>query len=191
MAGSVAARQSALLVLVPEAEPVLAPWREHFSPAEWGIPAHITLIVPFLEPDSIDARVVADLRALFAAVPPFRFTLAAVRRFANLPAAPDVVYLGPEPAGPFVELIARLTARYPEAPPYGGAYDTVIPHLTILVSDDRALLDAATQAAAGALPIAARADQVWLMEQSAERPEVWQPRHRFSLGPLAPLGATG
>ena len=180
MSSPATACKSALLVPVPEAA-VVMPWREHFSPAAWGIPPHVTLITPFLPADGIDGRVIEHLQTLLSAVRPFWFTLTSVRRFANLPAAADVVYLAPEPAEPFVELIAMLVANYPEAPPYGGQYDTITPHLSVLHSHDRALLDEAANAMASVVPIAARADEVWLMERSAERAEVWQTRHRFSL----------
>jgi hypothetical protein len=58
-------------------------------------------------------------------VVPFEFALARVDRF------PGVLYLAPEPSEPFKRLTAQATARWPELPPYGGAFDQVVPHLTV------------------------------------------------------------
>jgi hypothetical protein len=41
--------ESALVVLVPEAEPLVGPFRERYDPsASAGMPAHITINYPFL-----------------------------------------------------------------------------------------------------------------------------------------------
>src|SRR5205085_5679952 len=89
----------------------------------------------------------------------FDYTLAEARRF------PDVLYLAPKPAAPFKALIAALAAEFPDYPPYGGVHPEVIPHLTVA---DRGPLEAIAAefaaAAAGRLPIAARAEQVALMD---------------------------
>ena len=42
-----------------------------------------------------------------------------------------MVYLAPEPAAPFVALTEAVGAEFPGFPPYGGAFDEVVPHLTI------------------------------------------------------------
>jgi len=68
--------QSALTILVPEAERLVAPFREKYDPsAMTGMSAHITLIYPFLPPDEIDALAlgkIAECSARFAA---FDFSL--------------------------------------------------------------------------------------------------------------------
>jgi len=46
------------------------------------------------------------------------------------------VYLAPEPAQPFRRLTLALFDRFPEHPPYGGAFDDVVPHLSLPVPDD-------------------------------------------------------
>ncbi len=43
----------------------------------------------------------------------------------------NVVYLAPDPAEPFVALTEALAAAFPDCPPYGGAFDEPVPHLTI------------------------------------------------------------
>ena len=65
-------RRSALLVAVPEAEPAVAEHRARLdSSARDGVPAHLTVLYPFLPPASIDRAVLASLRGLFAGFAPF------------------------------------------------------------------------------------------------------------------------
>lgn len=167
--------ESSLLVAVPEAEPAIGAWRRYRDPsAALGVPAHITLLYPFRPPDTLDAKLFDELRASFAAVRPFRFTLAVLARF------PEVLYLAPEPAEPFSRLIAALTRRYPDTPPYGGMFETVTPHLTIAHTADLQMLDRAEEALTDCLPIDALAHEVLLMAQDQD--EYWRVRARFPLG---------
>src|ERR1051325_8060387 len=47
--------ESALVVLVPEAEVFAKPFRDQYDPsAAAGMPAHITLLYPFKAPDEVD-----------------------------------------------------------------------------------------------------------------------------------------
>ena len=46
--------ESALVILVPEAEPLVRPFRHRFDPsAALGVPAHITLLYPFIAPEQM------------------------------------------------------------------------------------------------------------------------------------------
>jgi hypothetical protein len=169
-------RESALVVPVTAAGRVVEELREELDPASvLGVPAHVTVLYPFLTPDAIDARLVLTLADLFAPVPSFRFSLASVGWFGR-----DVVWLRPEPDEPFCRLTELVTGRWPELQPYGGAYDQVIPHLTVgdLPSDPR-LHDAARQVGSS-LPIACLAGEVWLMTGSTS-PGSWTTRSRFPL----------
>jgi len=57
----VEATESALIVPVPEAEPVVGEFRASLDRcAGWGVPAHVTVIYPFRAPDRLDAD---ELRA--------------------------------------------------------------------------------------------------------------------------------
>jgi hypothetical protein len=69
--------ESALVVLVPEAEPLVKPFRDRYDPsAAAGVPAHITLLYPFKPPDEIDSTVLENLRRLFCGFSSFRFSRA-------------------------------------------------------------------------------------------------------------------
>ena len=106
--------ESALVMLVPEAEPLVKPFRDRYDPsAAAGVPAHITLLYPFRPPGKIDQAMLDGLRGCFQGFASFRFSLAPIRRF------PDgVLYLAPDPDEPFRQLVLAIWDRYPETPPY-------------------------------------------------------------------------
>ena len=151
--------ESALLVAVPEAKPAVGEHRARLdSSARDGVPAHLTVLYPFLQPASIDGAVLASLRRLFAGFPAFDVTLDRVSWFGE-----DVVWLAPRDDRPFRALTGAAFAAYPDCPPYGGGYADVIPHLTIGDRDDRPARCAAAEAVRGHLPIQARVTEVTLM----------------------------
>jgi hypothetical protein len=158
-------RRTALIVPVPEAEPLVGELRlAHDPSAAHGVPAHITVLFPFLASELIDEPAVAELVKRF---PAFDFTLERVEQFEN-----GVVWLLPQPSLRFADLTAAVWQRWPEAPPYEGAFDDVVPHLT--VSETPLELDLA-------LPVAARAHEVVLIEED-EASGRWATCSRFPLG---------
>ena len=172
--------ESALVLLVPEAEAPVKPFRDRHDPAAAiGMPAHITLLYPFRPPDAIDPSVLDGLRQCFAGFAPFPFVFAETRRF-EAPIA--VLYLAPEPAGTFCALTVAIWRRFPETPPYGGRHADIIPHLCVAQVSDPTKLDPIAgrfaPAAKNALPIEASAAEVVLMDTTSGR---WQVRTRFGL----------
>jgi 2'-5' RNA ligase len=171
-------RGTALIVPVPEAERLVARFRAPEDAVRLaGVPAHVTLNVPFLPPERIDDTVLATLDLLFRRTPAFAFSLAGLGAF------PGVLWLAPDPDVPFRELIDEIVVRYPEAPPYGGVHEVVVPHLTLAVGDDHGLESEVAEAAFPALPIACAARAVWLLAEDDDG--VWQTTARFPLGGLA------
>jgi 2'-5' RNA ligase superfamily len=160
-------RRTALIVPVPEAEPTVGALRlRHDSSAARGVPAHVTVLFPFLPPEEIDAAV---LEVVFAGFPAFEFELDRVERFED-----GVVWLHPEPSAPFVDLTAVVHEHWPDYPPYEGVFDKVIPHLT--VSDSGPVdLEVDLQR-----PIAARATEVALYVED-EATGNWSQAARFAL----------
>jgi hypothetical protein len=142
-------RRTALIVPVSEAEAQVGDLRlAHDPSAARGVPAHVTILFPFFDAEEVDEAAVADLISGF---PAFDFELDQVDRF------PDgTTWLRPTPSLPFVDLTAAVWQRWPERPPYEGAFDQVIPHLTISATP----LDVQLE-----LPIAARAREVMLIEE--------------------------
>jgi 2'-5' RNA ligase len=165
--------ETALVVVVPEAEPLVSEWRaQHDWSAQRGVPAHITILYPFAPTEKVDDILLGELRELFGAQPAFSFDLPRVARF------PEVAWLAPEPDEPFKALIASVAARFPEYPPYEGAHDEVIPHLTVAEGGTE-LQDRVEAALTAHLPIRARADDVaFLFEGDEGR---WHEAYRFPL----------
>ena len=117
---------TALVVLVSEAEAAVSGVRARFDPsARLGVPAHVTLLFPFMPLSAVSEPVLASLQALFAGFASFTARFAAVRRW------PNEAYLAPEPEAPFVALTRGIAARFPEYQPYEGRHTEIVPHLTI------------------------------------------------------------
>lgn len=170
--------RAALVVTVPEAEPLVGPFRSKYDPiAALGLPAHITINFPFVPGVAPSADTLSRLQNIFAAAQPVSFTLDSIGRF------PNVVYLTPNPSAPFVQLTNHIAEQFPDSPPYEGQFDTITPHLTVAFSSDCELLEsverAFSDAASNHLPIEVVADHVWLIDDTAGR---WQKRASFTLG---------
>jgi 2'-5' RNA ligase len=121
------------------------------------MPAHITVLFPFLALDCIKVSERDELRRLFAnhAALPVAFN--------GFGSFPQMVYLRPEPAAPLVELTSRVARRWPEAPPYAGAFDDVVPHLTIAAGVDDVVAGDIRADVACALPLRTVLREAWLM----------------------------
>jgi 2'-5' RNA ligase len=165
--------ETALVVVVPEAEPLVSDWRAQYdSSAQLGVPAHITLVYPFVPTEKVDEELLSETRELFGSEAAISFELTRVARF------PEVAWLAPEPSEPFKALTDLIAARFPDYPPYEGAHDEVIPHLTV-AEGGVGLQDQVEAALSGHLPISARADDVaFLFEDDEGR---WHEAHRFLL----------
>jgi len=168
---------TAVIVPVPEASPTVDGWRERtcLDRPSNGVPAHVTLLFPFVPSDEVDERTVSELAALFEATSAFEVAFRRADRF------PEVLYLAPEPAEPFVALTEALVARWPGYPPYAGAFDTVVPHLTV-AHGDGAVLDAAAADIKPSLPIGSVVREALLLEEIEPDWGRWGPRARFSFG---------
>ncbi len=156
---------STLAVPVPAAAAVM-PQRPPGQP-----PPRITILFPFIAPARIDFALEAAIREMAAKAAPFEFALARVGRF------PGVLYLAPVPSEPFKRLTAECTARWPELPPYGGAYDEVVPHLTVAEGAEPPGL---AEALERRLPLRTEATHLALLVR--DRRSRWSIRARFPLG---------
>ena len=157
--------ETALIVAVPEAEAAVGAHRAALdSAAFWGVPAHITVLYPFLPPGRIDDQVRAALGALFAVRPAFEVVFSRVDWFGA-----DVLWLAPTPDEPVRELTNAVWARFPDAPPYRGEFDDVIPHLTVGHHAPLPTLRATADDLAAHLPITAAIRSVRLIEGTIGR----------------------
>jgi hypothetical protein len=183
-------QESAILVPVPQAEPVVGHLRARLDRAAGrGVPAHVTVLYPFLPPAQITGAVLARAAAAVASVPGFGCRFARTGWFGD-----EVVWLAPDPAGPFQALTTAVHTAFPQCPPFGGAFAEVIPHLTV---GDRPGEGAGGHAGAGAaalraaeaevlpgLPIRTQVSHAWLMTGS-QAPRSWQLRATFPLATQA------
>lgn len=171
--------ETAILLCVPEAEPLVHEWRLRGDPsASHGVPAHVTLLYPFLPATAIDPGVCAELEWFFRGIDAFGVRFSRVRHFDH----DGVVWLEPE-SDALVQLTRALARRWPECPPYSGTIpiEEITPHLTIVQTDDRALRQSAANAVSPGLPFAitARAATLWVQDGDGE----WSEGATFPFGP--------
>ena len=169
--------KSAIVVPIPETEILVRPFRMQFDPsARLGVPAHVTILYPFKSPEQLTADLITFLGDLFQELPSFDASFAEVMQF------PDALYLAPEPAGPFRQMTRLIADRFPDTPPYRGAFKEIVPHLTIAQVSDPQQLDKIAhdfqKAALDKLPILARVNMVSLLETSNG---YWQELAQFKL----------
>jgi 2'-5' RNA ligase len=153
--------QSALLLVVPVAEPAVGKHRARLDlSARDGVPAHFTVLYPFLPPSQIRDADLSALAGLFADVSSFGFTLDRIGWFGD-----QVVWLGPADSEPFRALTVLTHQAFPAYPPYGGRYADadVTPHLTIGHDAGLDVLRAAAGSVREHLPIVGTATEITLM----------------------------
>ncbi|WP_328958883.1 2'-5' RNA ligase family protein [Kitasatospora purpeofusca] len=167
------AGETGLIIKIPEAEPVVGGWRKEFdSAAAVGIPAHVTVLHPFLPHDRISAQVLAELGELFSAHSAFDIGFESFGRF------PGVLHLAPAPEDRLRSLTSAVADRWPEAPPYQGRFADVVPHLTVAYSQDPSVFDEIEADGSDRLPVTARVASVHLLVFDGT---VWHERAEFAL----------
>ena len=168
---------SALVVLVPDAEALVKPFRDRHDPsAAVSMPAHITLLYHFIPPDDLCPAVLDVVQDCLSRIEPFNFVPSEAKRL------PGLLYLAPEPEEPFRALTRAIWDRYPERPPYAGKHSDVRPHLTVAQHADERQLDAVglelRHASKGKFPIHAAVHEIALLDNGSGH---WKVRHRFPL----------
>jgi 2'-5' RNA ligase len=119
------ANESAVILPIPEVEPIVGPRRlQYDAAARLGVPAHVTLLYPFRPADTVSDEI-KTLREICASIPAFSFSFIEVRRF------PATVYLHPDKSEMFAQITEALVKLWPDCKPYGGAFADIIPHLTV------------------------------------------------------------
>lgn len=169
-------RASALLAAVPELEPVVGVHRQRLDPSAAGdVPAHVTVLWPFVAPDALDETTLATLREIAAGVPAFDCAFDRISWFDD-----GLLTLLPDPSAPFRTLTDAVADAFPDHPPYAGEYEPV-PHLSIGYADTP-LAERETAAAliAPDLPVRCRIERLRLMvDDDAGR---WSTAHVLDLG---------
>lgn len=127
-----------------------------------NLPPHVTVLVPC--PGEVAA--IGEVLAPFGA---FDVSFPRLERF------PEILWLAPEPAEPFVAMTEAMVARFPDHPPYGGIHDRIVPHLTVA----QAQLDGNAARVEPLLPLGSRVETVVLYEHVDT--EHWREIHTFEL----------
>jgi 2'-5' RNA ligase len=162
---------TAIALLLEDAAPELAAVRAELDPANaarW--PFHLTLLHPFVERRQLDRERIEALAAFFRDRPPLLFELVRVEAFPGV-----VAYAAPEPAGTLTQVMRELWERFPETPPYGGAFTEAIPHATLCRlegGDDGTRLAEIRARTEHLLPVPCVLDAASLMEEFA--PDHWR-----------------
>jgi 2'-5' RNA ligase len=168
--------ETALICRVPEAERYISRYRDRYDPsARRNVPAHVTIIYPFMPPDHLDAEVLEALRGIARSVPAFSYRLADTRRF------PVALYLAPDPDDSYAALTAAVFQAFPEYPPFEGKFETVVPHVTVAHGDEALLCEIEVELRIALPPagVPARCHELVLIENSSGR---WEQMHAFPLG---------
>jgi 2'-5' RNA ligase len=172
---------TAVIVPVPAADPLVGRHRRHLdAAASWGVPAHVSVLYPFVDPSRVDDQVIRTLAAAIGSVAAFDCRFGRTQWFGQ-----DVLWLDPEPARWFRDLTTSVWGAFPDHPPYGGAYDDVTPHLTIAERrlGSLAAVQAAERAVQAGLPVSTRIDRVLLIA-GTQSPSSWRLLREFRLHPV-------
>ncbi|KAA9159999.1 2'-5' RNA ligase family protein [Amycolatopsis acidicola] len=173
------ATRSAIIVPVPDAEQTVAWHRRGLNtPGTSLVPAHVTVLYPFVHPRQIRAGTLSALEAALAGIGAFDCVFSQVKWFGE-----EVLWLEPKPDEHFRSLTREVCKRFPALRPYAGEHPDTVPHLT--VADSRTgnaeSKRRVAEDIAGALPIHARIDTVRLVAGQDEHGP-WHPVAEFSLG---------
>lgn len=174
--------QTAVIIPISSAEAVVAHHRLRLdTAAPWGVPAHVTILFPFVVPSDVDGDLVTRLAAVFAAMPAFDCVFTECRWFGE-----EVLWLAPERAQEFRDLTSAVAAEFPGYQPYGGEHDDVVPHLTVGETRRGTVeeLRAAEVDVNRNLPLIAHVDHALLIA-GTDRPNSW---HTVATLPLGSAG---
>jgi 2'-5' RNA ligase len=170
----VAAPRSAVIVRVALPARLAAIREANDRMAALGVPAHVTVLFPFLPREALRRPVHEALAAIASAAQAFRASFTGVER------RDDSVWLLPADEAPFLRLTAAVAERWPEHPPYGGVHARLIPHVTLVEAPDPARLHAAAAAAEEVGPFDVAVTELHLITEA--RTHAWHRRWRFPLG---------
>ncbi len=141
--------------------------------ARLGVPAHVTILFPFLPTEALTPAVRSVLAGVAAEASPFTALFERVER------REQMVWLVPTDQEPFLRLTERVSSLWPEHPPYGGAHDELVAHLTLVDAPTARLQDAVHAEAVKAGPFEVRVDELAVV---AETPQgTWRTRWRLPL----------
>jgi 2'-5' RNA ligase superfamily len=166
---------SGLIVPLPDLEPVVGQWRARYDTQFADTPAHVTVLFPWIPPDSLTEADLDAVGQLATTWQPFEVCFGQFGTFDDA----GVHYLAPEPADPFLVLTEDVCTVWPEYPPYEGAFAEVTPHLTVSSSADAEQAAEFRASVTALLPVRTTARELTVVEVLHGRCRV---RRSFRLG---------
>jgi 2'-5' RNA ligase len=165
---------SGLVLVIPELEALTADVRAAHDPAaRYDMPPHITVLYPFVPMPKLRAEDRARLADVVGSIPALDLCFSRLARF------PQVLWLAPDPEAPVLALAEAVAAAFPDCPPYGGQFATVIPHVTLAQAPEAVLDGLEPQMRLRfSQPVRARVDAVSLFATARRR---WREVERFRL----------
>ncbi len=156
---------------------MVASLRAQYDPAaRLGMPAHITLMFPFVPRQELNALALGRLQDIANCFSAFDFSLASVGRF------PRTAYLEPHPASVFIELTQAVFQVFaPDRLCAQSGVHAIVPHVTAANGNAQhaELAQAALQSALlQGGPIRASCRSMTVFENELGR---WQPLHTVAL----------
>lgn len=152
---------SALIIRVHLPPALEAVRRAHVKDAGRGLPAHVTLLSPFVPERDLRAPIRQKIADVVSHRYAFDYHLIGPK------ASSDTIYAGVDSELPFRELYGALSAAFPDYPLYDDRAATFLPHVTVSGRearfDQRLLADRAWHA----LPTRRRAHSVELIARGA------------------------
>jgi 2'-5' RNA ligase len=143
-----------------------------------GLPAHLTMLYPFVAPERLTSQVRESIAGVAARHRPFDY------RLADRAVWPDTVYVRVEPEAPFLRLQSDLARAFPDFPIYGtDATFEFVPHVTIAEGTGLARATDAHPAWAS-LPRAGRTEALEIIGLGGDGR--WRLIWRVPLGRMAP-----
>ncbi len=170
--------RSAIVVPFPLPGPLEAIRLEHVDNARLGVPAHVTLLFPFVPAAELTVEDIEQAAEVVRRTTRFDVTFSDVRTFDPGPTAEGAAWLAPEPPAPFIAMTNALAAAFPGYLPYGGIHDTEIPHLTL--ANARVDLSTLPGQAQRHLPFTRHAEAAALLIEDAHGR--WRIERELSLG---------
>lgn len=156
---------------MPAVDGLLASVADRYPDAvRHGVPAHISVLYPFLAAHRVDGDVISTLRGIFSPAPAIPVTFDLCHRDSGF------VFLPPSPADPLNVLTDDVRQAWPDVVPYDGVYGEVDPHLTIAMRTTVASAESIQREVTGHLPISAELREAWLVGYDGS----WSVRERFS-----------
>jgi 2'-5' RNA ligase len=122
-----------IIVGAHNVQAVAVPLMLRYSPHLLTIfPAEITLLFPFVPIDELELAC-QTLRAIGSEIAPFEITLRGYEQ------SPRWTFMTPVDPAPILTVFHRLSAAFPDYPPYRGAFgNSLHPHMTVAQFDDEA-----------------------------------------------------